>query len=100
MVQTIIFIEISTHWGPEEYSEPWHIQNSGIFRTLAYWEPEAYSEPWNIETLTNLEAYDTENPGIFRTPAFWKPVAYSEPCQITTMEYFARSVSGYNYFRE
>ena len=46
VVQTKIFIEISTHWGPE-----------------------AYSEPWNIETLTNLEACDTENPGIFRTLA-------------------------------
>ena len=37
------------------YSEPWYIQNPGIFRTrsifrtLVYLELEAYSEPWYIQ---------------------------------------------------
>ena len=37
------------------YSEPWqiqnqrHIQNLGIFRTLASSKPEGYSEPWYIQ---------------------------------------------------
>ena len=72
---------------PEAYSEPWHIQNSVIFRILTYWELEAYSEPC-----------DTDNPHIFRTLARWEPKAYSEPCQTSLMECFAKIVNNYNYF--
>ena len=28
------------------HSEPWDIENQGIFRTLACWESKAYSEPF------------------------------------------------------
>ena len=59
------------------YSEPWYIQNPGIFRTLVY------SESWYIQ-----------NPGIFRT------LVYSEPCQTSMMEHFAKIVKGYNHFRK
>ena len=30
---------------------PQHIQNPGIFKTLAYSELKAYSEPWHIQNL-------------------------------------------------
>ena len=31
--------------------KPWHIQNPGIFRTLAYSEPVAHSEPCQTSTM-------------------------------------------------
>ena len=51
--------------------------SAGIFRTLV-----AYSEPCFIQ-----------NPSIFRS------LKHSEPCQASTMEYFAKILNGYNYFR-
>ena len=50
-------------------SEPWYIQNPGMFRnfyipnpaiyrTLAYLEPERHSEPWYIKDLKHIQ-----NPG-------------------------------------
>ena len=41
-----------------------------------------YSEPCFIQ-----------NPSIFRS------LKHSEPCQASTMEYFAKILNGYNYFR-
>ena len=40
----------------QEYSEPWHIQYTSIFRNLVYSNPRAYSEVWDIK-----------NPGVFKT---------------------------------
>ena len=61
------------YWEPEVYSEPWHNQNSGIFKILVY------SELWDIE-----------NADISKTLAFWEPKAYSEPYQTFMTEHFAK----------
>ena len=48
---------------------PWHIQNSGIFRILAYAKPETYSEPhWYIQNFAIHSGPRTyiQNPGLFR----------------------------------
>ena len=55
---------------------------SDIFRTLVYSKSNAFSEPWYIQnlgifrTLVNSEPCHIQNPGIFRT------LAYTEPWQI------------------
>ena len=46
------------------YSKPWHIQNPGIIITLAYWEQEAYLETWHIQNQRRIQS-----PGIFRSIA-------------------------------
>ena len=59
----------------QNHVQPQHIQNLGIFKTLAYLEPEAYAEPWH-----------TQNRGIFRSLGYSEPEANSEPCKISTMK--------------
>ena len=73
---------------------PQHIQNTCIFKTLAYSEPKAYAEHW-----------DTQNRGIlFRTLRYSEPKANSGPCQTYTMEHCAKLLTAivvfpnYNYF--
>ena len=63
-IQKPCIFRILAYLKPGAYSEPWHIQNSGIFRTMAY------SESWYIQnpaifatrdlyrTLENLKPYD------------------------------------------
>ena len=70
-----------------EYLEPWHIQNSDIFRTRSIFRTLAYSELWYVR-----------NPRIFRTLPFSKFEAYLEPCQTSTMNLFAKIFNGNNYF--
>ena len=79
------------------HSEPWYIQNPGIFRTLAYSEPWyiqnhdkfwnlTYSEPWYIyiqypgilRILAYLVPWCLQNPGIYRTKESLQPEPYSE----------------------
>ena len=43
----------------------------GIFRTLAYLEPEAYSEPWYVQ---NPGIFKTRS--IFRTLVYLEPETY------------------------
>ena len=48
----VIFTETGILCNPEN-SEPWHIDNPGILRTLKYLKPNKYSDPikdliWNI----------------------------------------------------
>ena len=78
-----------------------HIQNSGMFRILAYSKPEAYSEPWYIK-----------NSGILRTRDIFRILGYSETWDIQNRRHTqnfvkhlqwstlrALSANGYNYFR-
>ena len=44
---------------PEAYSEPWYIQNPGLFRTLVC------SEPWHIQNQGHIQ-----DPDIFRTQTY------------------------------
>ena len=37
------------------YSEHWHIENPGIFRTMTYLEPKAYSERCQTSTMECFE---------------------------------------------
>ena len=49
--------DIQTHseaWVILVYSEPLHIQNPGIFRTLAYSESEPYQEHWYIQDMKHI----------------------------------------------
>ena len=61
------------------YSEPWYIQNPGIFRARCknpgVCRIEVYSEPWNTQPERN-----------------------SEPCQISTMECCAKIGNSYSCF--
>ena len=57
---------------PEAYSETWHTQNPGIFKSLSNSEKETYSEP----------------------------EVFSEPCQTSIVECFAKIVHSYNFFHK
>ena len=70
------------------YTQTWHTQNPGIFRSLPQLHPNAYSEPRHIKK--NLQ--------IFRTLTYLKPDSYSEPSQKFKIESFAEIVTKYNYF--
>ena len=76
-----------------------HIQNPGIFRTLACWEFEVYSELCQTSTMENfakkiVNGYNWP----FRTLACWEFEVDSELCQTSTMEHFAKKiVNGYNW---
>ena len=69
------------------HSEPWYIQNPGIFKTLVY------SEPWHIQklgifrTLVYLVPWHIQNPGIYRILACLEPEAYSEPWYIQNLKH-------------
>ena len=66
-----------------------HIQNPGIFKTLAYSEPVAYAETWHIH-----------NRGIFKTLGYSESEANSEPYQASTMEHCAKLVNSNNFFHK
>ena len=69
------------------YSEPWHIQNSGIFSILANSKPEGYPEPWYIQNSGTFRTRDIQNPGLVRT------LRCSEPCQTSTIERFEKELT-------
>ena len=75
---------------PQAYSEPC---NSGIFRTQVYSEPAAYSEPWYIQnpglfrTLVYSEPWYVPNPGIFRTLVYSEPWCIQNPGVLGTLAY-------------
>ena len=63
---------------------------SGIFITLCRY----IQDPSSIfRTMVYSEPCFIQNPSIFRS------LKHSEPCQASTMEYFAKILNGYNYFR-
>ena len=74
------------------YSEPWYIQNPGIFRTMTY------AETWNIQnpdiTLVPWEPWYIQNHGmfiiraIFRTLEYSESQAYWQPCETYAIERF------------
>ena len=39
---------------PKTYSEPWYIQNPGIFRNVVYSEPWYIQKPGIFRTLSNI----------------------------------------------
>ena len=41
-----------------------------------------------------------QNPVIFKTLAYLEPEAFLVPSQTSTMEHFAKTANGYNYFRK
>ena len=69
-----------------------------IFRNLAYLKLEAYSEPWYIQNSGIFRARDIFRILGFRTLGYSEPEAYSEPCQTSTMEHFDKQLTA-NYFR-
>ena len=84
------------------HSEPWYIQNPGIFWNLAY------SEPWYIyiqypgifrilfSTLVPSESWYIQNYGKFTTRAIFRTLVYSgsqaywQPCQTYAIEAFIK----------
>ena len=82
------------------YSEPWYIQNPGIFKTRDIFRTLVYPKLWHIGNQRLIQ-----NPGLFKTLGYSEPVAYSEPCQISAMECFEKQLTAiiifasYNYFR-
>ena len=75
------------------YSEPCHIQNSGIFSILANSKPEGYPEPWYIQNSGTFRTRDIQNPGLVRTLRYSEPESYSEPCQTSTIERFEKELT-------
>ena len=97
------------------HSEPWYIQNPGIFRTLVYSEPWhilklgifrtvlcLYQVPWNIQnpsifsTLLPSESWYIQNYRKFTTRAIFRTLVYSgsqaywQPCQTYAIEAFIK----------
>ena len=68
----VISLQVLTEKRHSRYiQDSWYIQNSGIFRNLAYMKAEAYSEPWYIQNF-----------GTFRTRDIIRILGYSKPCNI------------------
>ena len=68
--KTMVYLEL------QDIQNQKHIQNRGIFRTLAY------SNPGIFGILVYSEPYYVQKPGIFRI----KTLTYSQSCQTSTME--------------
>ena len=71
----------------------WDIENSGIFRIMAYSKPQTYSELWYIQNSGTFRTRDIQNARLFRTLGYSEPEAYSEPHQTSMMEHFEKQLT-------